>query len=172
MSILKRKKENEILVLIDWLNISLSLYPAGQLELTDFDRLIKKISREVGEIANVFVFAPNLTSREGETFYKQGFYVINCPKVKTKEGEDKDTTDEILINFLKDVVPDISGLTHICLGSGDKDFCQALRNVIRKDLRLMIVAGNLTSLSSDLIELADVNPLTHKKMVYLLLESK
>jgi len=172
MFAVKRKKTNKILVVIDWLNISLSLYPTGQLELTDFDRLIKKISREVGEIANVFVFAPNLTSREGETFYKQGFYVINCPKVKTKEGEDKDTTDEILINFLKDVVPDISGLTHICLGSGDKDFCQALRNVIRKDLRLMIVAGNLTSLSSDLIELADVNPLTHKKMVYLLLESK
>ena len=164
----KREKTNKILILIDWLNISLNLYPAGQLELTNFDRFIKQISREVGEIVNVFVFAPNLTSREWETFYKQGFYVINCPKVKTKEGEDKDTTDELIIKFLTDVVPTISGLTHICLVSGDKDFCQALRNIMRKGLRLIIGAGDLSSLSSELIELADVNPLTHKKMVYVL----
>lgn len=173
---MSKKKKKKIIMLIDYLNISINagVLPLESPLITILDRIQKQIIQEVGaEIVNVFIFAPpHLTSTEMDAFYREGFYVISCPRIKTKEGKEKDTTDEILIGFLKDVVPTISGLTHICLGSGDKDFCKALRGVMRKGLKLIIAAGDLKSLSPDLIELADINPLTDKRMVYLFSQTR
>lgn len=168
-----RKTNNKVLIVIDWLNIYMNLSPIKLPSLTDLDRVQKQIAQEVGEIVNVFVFAPpHLTSLEWETFYEEGFYIIDCRSIKTKDGKDKDTTDEILINFVKDMVARMSDITHICLGSGDKDFCKALRKTMRAGLQLMIIAGDLNSLSQDLIDVADVNPLTGKKMAYVITQSK
>ena len=167
----RQKSNNKTLVLIDLENIRLNTdFLREKFSMTaGFDRIQRQIIQDIGgEIVYVFIFAsPHLTSTEAETFYKEGFYVVLCPRVKTKEGESKDTVDEILMEFLKDSIKTIPNLTHICLGSGDKDFCQALRKALRKGLKLIIVAGSLTSLSSDLIDLADTNPLTGKKMVYI-----
>lgn len=133
------------------------------------DRIQRQIIKDIdGEIVRVFVFASSyLTSAEAEAFYYQGFHVIACPRIKTKEGGKKDTVDELLMEFLEEEIRLVPGITHICLGSGDKDFCRALRKVMRKGLKLIIMAGDLSSLSRDLIDVADVNPLTGKKMVYV-----
>ena len=136
-----------------------------------FDRIQRQIMKDIGdgEISRVFVFAssPHLTSAEQEAFYNQCFYVIVCPRIKTKEGNYRDTVDEQLGEFIKDELNLVPDITHVCLGSGDKDFCRALRKVMRKNIKLIIMAGNISSLSRDLIGLADVNPLTGKKMVYV-----
>lgn len=168
-----KKKNAKILVLLDWSNIFLNIPPSEKLSITaGLDRVQKKIAQEVGEIALIFIFSPlHLTSMETETFYQEGFYIIECPKFRTKERSDKDTTDEILIKFANDITPLMPGITHLCLGSGDRDFCEMLRKAFRKRLKIMIITGDLTSLSPDLIELADINPSTGRRMVYVLSQS-
>ena len=167
------KKENRIVFFLDLDNLRLNtdFLTEKQISITaGFDRIQRQIIKDIGgEITRVFVFAssPHLTSTEAEAFYNQGFYVIACPRIKSKEGEDEDTVDELLMEFLKEEVSLVPGITHICLGSGDKDFCRALRRVMRKGLKLIVVARDLSSLSQDLIDVADTNPLTEKKMVYV-----
>ena len=166
-------KKGKVLVALDWQNIWLNI-PSGRLSLASgLDKIQKQIAQEVGEIVGVFVFTPlHLTAAEAETFYNGGFYIIHCPKVRTKEGVEKNTTDEILIRFINDMIVHIPDITHICLGSGDKDFCETLRRALRKGLKLMIVAGDINSLSMELFQLADINPFTGRKMVYILSQSQ
>lgn len=168
-----KKKPNKILVVLDWdnLNINLRMPLSEKFSImTELDRVQKKITQEVGEIINVFVFAsPYLIAVNSESLYNEGFYIVLCPLVRTKTGtEKKDTADETIIKFTNDMIAQMPDITHICLGSGDKDFCRMLRGAIRKRLKIMIIAGDLTSLSDDLIELADINPTTKDKMAYIL----
>lgn len=168
----KEKRANKILVLIDFenlqRNIEVSLFPEKFSMIVGFDRVIRQISQEIGEIINVFVFMPPQPAYlYGETFYQEGFYTIVCPKIRDKKGEERDTTDEIITNFGSKMIDQIPDLTHLCLGSGDKDFSPLVRSAIRKGLKIIIVAGSISSLSSDLIRLVDINPDTKKKMVYL-----
>lgn len=170
----KRKskvEQNKILFLIDFENLQNNLEtmptPGKFSMVAGFDRLFKQISREVGEIDNVFVFAPpRATSLWGETFHKLGLFTILCPEIENKSGEKINTTDETLIAFGKKMILQIPELTHLCLGSGDKDFSPLVREATRKGLRIIVVAGNLRSLSSELIKLAD-KKLDGTKMVYL-----
>lgn len=166
------RKKILILFLIDWSNLSLERtnFQTKKLSLTaEFDRVQRKIRDDLGgEIVWVFIFAPpRLSLDEATTFWQQGFFVIHCPPIKTKEGEIRDTTDHYLMEFLKRIIEREPDLTHIVLGSGDKDFCQAMRQALRKGLKLIIMAGDLSSLSSDLANLADKNS-KGKRMVYLL----
>lgn len=164
------KPENRVLVLIDWENLQKNTEfgpPERFSQLAGFDRVIKRIARKVGEITNVYVFAPpQLASVWGEAFHQLGFFTILCPKIRTKKGEEIDTTDEIIIEFGKQMINQAHGLTHICLGSGDRDFTPLIRAAIRKGLEIVIIAGTLGSLSSKLIPLADRNK-KGEKMVYL-----
>lgn len=176
------KPKNIILMVLDWSNIWMNIPDSEKFSLAaGLDRLQRQIVNDIGEIAIVFVgIPPHATTTEQEIFLKQGFYMLSCPRVETKESResnssetiDRDTTDDILINLINDTTSLMPGITHICLGSGDKDFCQALRRAIRRQLKVMIVAGDLKSLSRDLIALADMNPVTGKKMVYILSQSK
>lgn len=156
---------------LDNLRTNTAFLEARQISLiAGLDRLQRQIIQDIdGEIVRVYVFAssPHLTYTEAEAFYKQGFYVLVCPRIKTKAGEDEDTVDEQLMEFLKEEIDLVPDLTHICLGSGDKHFCRALRKALRKGIKLIIVAGDLSSLSQDLIDVADVNPRTGKKMTYV-----
>lgn len=166
-----RPGKNKILLLIDFENLqkNLAITPTAEKfsVAAGFDRLFKQISREVGEIDNVFVFVPpHSASLWGETFHKLGFFTILCPKIKSKSREEIDTTDETLTAFGKKMILQPPELTHLCLGSGDKDFSPLLREAIRKGLKIIVVAGNFNSLSSELIKLADKKP-DGTKMVYL-----
>ena len=112
-----------------------------------------------------------MASLYGETFSELGFFTIFCPKIRTKEGEEIDTTDNILIEFGKKMITQIPDLTHLCLCSGDKDFSPLVREAIRQGLKIVVVAGNLSSLSSELIKLADKKR-GGRRMIYILSPTK
>ena len=149
----------KVLAVFDWENLfaNLSLPPAEKFSMAaGFDRLIREISDKVGEIVNVFIFTPpHLISSMGQDFYEQGFFIIACPKVKNKAGEITDTTDATLIRFGERQMDQIDGLTHLCLGSGDRDFTPLIRRARQKGLRVVVTAGSERSLASEMIKLAD-----------------
>ena len=133
-----------------------------------FDRLIKEIAQEMGDIVNVYVFVPpHLAMIWGETLHRLNFFTIFCPKIRSKDGQsEEDTVDQTLIEFGKTIIQD-HNLTHICLGSGDKDFSGLLRLAIRSGKKIIIVSGDISSLSSELIKLADTRP-NNEKAVFSL----
>jgi len=167
----KRKKRNKILVLIDWENLLINTEVPSLERFSramGFDQLIRQLTN-IGDIANVFIFIPpHIASPYTEIFQRLGFFIILCPKIKTKEEGKKDTVDEILIELGKKMMDQIPSLTHLCLGSGDKDFVPLIREAIQRRLKIIVAVGSLKSLATDLINLADVNPLTGQKMVYFL----
>ena len=153
-------KENKIIVLIDIENLNAnlpSMGPVGFSFSAGFDRVMKQIAREVGAIEDVFVFSPpHLVQLFGEEIYRQGFTIIACPKTRSKEsGEEIDTVDQTLIEFGKKAIRQMKGLTHLCLGSGDKDFAPLVREAIRRRLRIVILASSPGSLATELIKLSD-----------------
>lgn len=168
----EREKENKILVLIDWENLqrNVKLPPPEKFSMKrGFNRLLKQLS-EIGKVAMVFVFIPShMASLYGKIFYEieAGLRVILCPRIKTKEGKEKDTVDEILMEVGREMIWQIPDLTHLCLGSGDKDFSPFLKEAIKQGLKIIIVEGNIRSLSPELIELADLHPKTKKRMIYI-----
>ena len=161
-------------MLIDFENLLryIELPRAERFSLMDgFDRLIRQIGQEVGEIVNVLVFVPShLATAWAEDFHRLGFFTILCPRVINKDREEEDTTDTILMEFGRRTIRH-HNITHLCLCSGDKDFSPFLREVIRQGLKIVIVAGNLTSLSNELIRLADEKK-DGGKMVYILSSTK
>lgn len=167
----KKSRKNRVLVLLDLENLFLNfdVPSAERFSIMDeLDKLMRQLGT-VGEITAVFAFAsPQTVSMHLETLFRQGFYPIPCPKIKNKAGQETDTVDSTLMDFGKKMFGQMVGLTHFCLGSGDKDFNPLLREAIRHGLKIMIVAGNLTSLARELIGLTDENPDTHRKMVYIL----
>ena len=173
---LKRKgreeKKNKILMLIDFENLRIS---AGEGVLPDkfsiesgFNRVIKAITKEIGEIVGVFVFLPSdRASIWGRDLDEMGFNIIQCPKRKIKNGTEQDSTDSRLLDLGEWLVNNVKNITHICIGSGDRDFNELRKKVALKGLERITVAANLSSLSSEVIKLTDTNPSTGKKMVYL-----
>lgn len=166
-----KTKRNKVIMLIDLENLLINLpttSPERFSMTVGFDRVIRQISQEAGEIVNVFVFTPpHLALLWSNTFYDQGFFTILCPKVKSKKIKEEDTTDQTIIDFGKGIIDQIPDLTHLCMASGDKDFNPLIRKAIHKGLKIIVVAGNLRSLSSKLISLADKRA-DGTKMVYLL----
>lgn len=168
----KRDKKKKILVLIDFENIQRNIDIASTPEnlsiKAGFDNLSKQISSEVGEISNVFIFAPpHVASLYGEDFYRLGYFTVFCPRARNKSSKEIDTTDEILTKFGEKIISQLPEYTHLCIGSGDKDFAPLARQAIRQRLKIMVIAGGLKSISPELIDLADTKPNTDKKMVYI-----
>jgi len=171
-----KKKEKKILVLIDFENLLKNTATPSPERLSmeeGFNKVINQVTEEVGKIANVFIFAPpHLASLYARTFHELGFFTIHCPKIKDKRKEEKDTTDEILIEFGKKMINQIPDLTHLCLGSGDIDFSSLIKEVKLQGLKTIVIAGNLTSLAGGIINLADKNPRTGGKWVYFFSPTK
>ena len=167
----QKKRVNKILVLIDWENLlssTVSIPPEKFSLDAGLNNLIEKISQEVGIIIGIYVFIPpHLVSTWGEKFKKEGFFIICCPKIRTKTDEEKDTVDEELSRFGMKMVAQISDLTHLCLGSGDQDFIPLLQEAKQRGLKIIIATGDLRSLSTELIRFAEKDPITSKRRVYL-----
>ena len=152
-SFLKKSAEKgSALVLIDWENI-VQNWPSKGINLTydsvyqRFTNLLKRVTKEAGAVFAVYVFSPDyLTSTWAETFWELGFPVINCPKIK-KESE-KDTVDETLIREGKKLIN--LPISHLCVVSGDSDFIPLYDEASRKNIKIIIVAASLDSLSRDL----------------------
>lgn len=152
----KPRRQEKVVILIDWENLYKEPRIEEKLSISEiFQKLIKRVSQEIGEIVNVFVFTPpHSASVWGETFYNQGFFIISCPKVTDKKGETKDTVDETLIDFGRKMIQNMK-LTHLVIGTGDRDFSPLYREAIYQGLKIVTVAASEKSLSSRLIELSD-----------------
>lgn len=155
----KKKEKARVLVLIDWENLLISAEEVGPETFSvvaGFDKIIEKIGQEVGSIVEVFVFTPpHLAYLWGKRLYELGFTTIVCPKIESKEGIEIDTTDQIIIDFGKKMINEIKDLTHLCIGSGDKDFRPLWREAMRKGLKRIVIAGSKLSLASEVIKLAN-----------------
>ena len=161
----KRRGTNRVLALIDFENLLTNIDISAL--IVRLDAALDQIAQEVGEIINVIVFIPPHLGFWAKEFDQHGFFTILCPKIKTKEIEEKDTVDETLIKMGESLTSQIPSLTHIVLGSGDSDYALFLKEVRRKSKKRVIIASNLGSLSSQLIKLIDKNP-DGKRMLYLL----
>lgn len=166
----RKRPKTRMIVLIDLENILTNtqfLPPEKFSQMAGLNNIVKRIAREIGEVAEVYVFTPyQLALTWGEALYQQGFVIIYCPKIRTKKGEETDTVDSVLIEVGEKMMNWIPGVTHFCLGSGDQDFTPLLRKAIRKGLKIAIIAGSLSSLSSQLIPLVDRNK-KGEKMIYI-----
>lgn len=167
-------KLKKIIVLIDLENLLRNLNtPPERFSLADgFDNLMEQLAK-IGRVTNVFVFGPpHSIDSHLETLDSLGFTSIPCSKEETKEGEKIDTVDSRLVQFGKEMITQIPDLTHLCLGSGDRDFIPFLRWAKRQGLKIIIAAGNIDSLSGDLIGFAQMDPATGKRRVYLFAPTK
>ncbi|MFH1656713.1 MAG: hypothetical protein ABH956_03000 [Candidatus Nealsonbacteria bacterium] len=170
----RKEKRNRILVLIDWENLRLSIKSTSidpqDLSLTSgFDKLISWLE-ETGDIFGFFIFAPlHILRTIGTISYLHKFTMIACPKIPKTEIEKKikDTTDETLIRFGKMMIQEISGLTHLCIGSGDAHFLPLLEIAKGEKLEIMLTCGTFESLSHNLPILIDKNPVSQKKHFHL-----
>lgn len=168
------KKGSKILVLmlVDFENLLIcardNIEPTRFSIESGFKRIIKNIADETGEIVGIFAFLPSDRAMVwGRELYEMGFNIINCPRIKTKKGQDEDTTDSRLMELGEWLINNIKSLTHICVATGDSDFSPLLEKAALKGLKTMVVAANVRSLSPELIRLTDINPLTKRKMIYL-----
>ena len=154
MKFFSKKEPNRLLVLIDFENLIRNLEPDISFSEV-FQRMINKLT-EIGEIVSVFVFTPpHLASIWGENFYQEGLWIINCPKLeKNRKRRREDTVDEILMSFGKKMIQNMN-LTHLCIGTGDRDFSSLYREAKWKRLKVITVSANERSLSSKLISLSD-----------------
>ncbi|MFC1630241.1 NYN domain-containing protein [Patescibacteria group bacterium] len=130
------------------------------------DDLVKRISREFGEVVGGFFFLPpHLVNRWTEILRPLRFFFVVCPKVIDKQKKLEDTADETMIEHIRFLKDNIEGLTHICIATGDQDFAPVIRETVRKGLKIIIIAGSYKSLSEELKRLAD------KDMLFILEES-
>jgi len=171
----KTGPKNKILVLVDLENLlkqvtSINIRPEQFSITTWFDSVLRRISRDVGnvEATDVFVFAPpHLAQPWAEIFYRLGFQIVLCPIVPTKDGKGIiNTTDERLIEFGK--AQSRLGYSHLCLASGDKDFVGLVREASRQGLKIIIIIGSWRSAAQELLSLADKKLDGSERMVYLL----
>jgi len=178
--ILIRAKKITILVLVDLENILVNTEISTEVSITKrFDEFLEWLGK-IGKIAGVFVFSPHhLIPQFEKYFFDRKFFIILCPKIfQEEEQESIDTVDATLTEFGRKMLSQISSLTHLCLCSGDAGFLNCswsedknclplLKEAEKAGLRIIIGAGNLTSLSSELIPLAEIDPETNRRRVFI-----
>ena len=140
--------------------------PAG------FQRLRKRLE-QIGPIVFPVIFGPRRSiSLELGILQAEGFWPIPCLGKREnvdRLGHGEDTVDARIIAFIQEVLPQMTETTHLCLGSGDHHFAPAIEDLKRRrpELKVMLVVGSFDSLSPDLQKLADRDPKTGKKMIYI-----
>lgn len=166
----KPAEKNKILVFVDFDNVFCNLKLDEVSVKMAFERIIRELTT-VGEITAVFVFGTfsNIFSHL-EEISNNCFYPIICPVIKDKKEplRDINTTDETIIRFGQNILPQMPNVNCFCLVSGDKDFRPLISKA--KQLRKKIIIGVATvdSLANVLIDVADKNPQTGKKMIFFL----
>ena len=173
---MRKEKEKKVLVLLDVENLYINFRSTFEMTIEALKTTLKKIAKEVGPV-EVFAFIPFETAqRLGETFYRSGFVPILCPIIKAKDSQaDINTTDQMLTDLGKYFIDEMPGLTHLCVGSGDIDFASGdigfpalLKKANHYGLDIALIAGDRSSLSSELIKMADRKPKSKEKMIYIL----
>lgn len=170
----------KVLLLIDWDNLFLCLCRRFKAKIYleyRIQKLMEWLQSEIGEILEGygFVFAPeHLSYFHQQTCVRNGLRLITCPKRKAKDNEKKpekeeDTVDETLIWFGKMMMhhPDV-GI--ICLVAGDNDYVPLMQEAQRQNIKIALAPPTIDSLSRSkkLLNLADRNPKTGRRMVFML----
>jgi len=172
-TIAQRPKRVQIIVLFDWENFIITIRgegPPDQFSIEDkINKLTREITEEIGEIVGKFVFIPpDRALVWSKILYNLGFKIYVCPRIKSKGGEEQDTTDQELIEMgewlMEHLDPD--RFTHIAVWSGDKDFKPLLQKAFERGKKRIIAAATPRSLSFDLAQLADINANTGRPMGY------
>ena len=163
----EKREKNIILVLIDWENLLINMdvrLPESFSLSSGLNKLMKWLE-SIGDVFGVFVFAPpHAVQGYLEIFHKYKFYTILCPKISRGTI---DTTDETLINFGEQMIAQMRNLSHFCIVSGDRDFSLLIKSAKKQKLKIAIAAGDLKSLSEELIDLANRHPSTNERMVHI-----
>lgn len=159
LNLFRKPNLNRILVCIDLENLLQSLLaipgPEKLSFLAGYDRIMRQMAREIGEIVDVFVFLPpHFSSIYGKDLNEAGFFTVYCPRMPDKTGEERDTVDETMIRFARKMIRELD-ITHLCLGTGDRDFTSLAREAIRNKLKIIVMAASNQSLALDLAKLAD-----------------
>jgi len=121
------------------------------------------VLKAIGDIEMVLVFASTKTPGMylyQHFFYDKGFLVITCPHLE------KDTTDDTLIKLAEKMIDNYTGITHLCLVSGDHHFGTTLIKAKERREKIIIISPIISSLSDELIPLADTDE-QGRKMIYL-----
>jgi len=154
---------NQVLALFDWENLLLNvpfIPPDKPNFIVDwFDGLIhKRIPREIGEIVRVEAFVrEDVIFLYGEQLNELRVHIEACPLVWTKDRKGRvNTTDQKLIEEGMELIDLLPKLTHLCIGSGDRDFTSLVRFAKRKGLKFILVAGSKRSRSPRMEKLADL----------------
>ncbi|MCX6719755.1 MAG: NYN domain-containing protein [Candidatus Staskawiczbacteria bacterium] len=174
---------NLVLLLIDWDNLFFSLYErfgADEMHLESrIKNMIKWVNVEIGGLLGGygFVFAPeHLAFHFQQICVKNNLKLMICPKRQLAEpkrnqktGEmitEEDTVDETIEWFARTMFYH-SQFKYICLVSGDNDFVPLLQEAIKYGIRRAIIPPTIDCLSKskELVDLADRNPLTLKRMI-------
>jgi len=155
----KNNEQRKIVVVVDLENMiaNTELPPGADFTLNQaLADLMQKLAN-MGDIVGKFVFTPPHRIPAFEKFFSEHrFFIIACPKAQTAEGT-KDTTDQTIMDFCRQVAAEIPGITHFCLCSGDADFIPMIEILKKKGMKIIIASGNLRALAGDLIRLAEPN---------------
>lgn len=124
------------------------------------------------------IFCPKMESdekKEAPGPKRKGPPGLRKPIVETHVGDKpgylnlQDTVDGNLIalgDFLTSKKHGLKEITHVCLCSGDEDYLSFLERVAKRGLKIIIVAGDMTSLSANLIRMAERDPATRQRRVW------
>lgn len=179
----------QVLLLLDWDNLYYGLlnrFKVGEMEIENrIGKLIKCINEEMGGLMGGYgyLFAPeHLSAPHQQIFTKLGFRLFICPKRRfdkptknEKTGDmvmEQDTVDETIIWFAETMIGHPNFKT-ICLASADNDYAPLFEELGKIGILRALAPPAINSLAKTrettrLVDLADINPATQKKMVLML----
>ena len=181
--LLSTAMKREVLLLIDWDNLFLSLYSRFGIHEMQVERRIKGIiewiKKDLGGIwGNCgFLFAPgHLSIFHQEICARNNLKLIIClkrhlatPKKSDKTGKlmfKEDTVDENIIWFAET----LAGHPYfqiVCLVAGDNDYVPLFEKLGQRGIKRALAVPTIDSLSKTkkLINLVDKHPETQQKMI-------
>jgi hypothetical protein len=179
---------DQVLLLVDWDNLFSGLLHRFDKKVEEMrlayrlEKMMEWIGKEVGQLLGGcgFVFAPeHLTLFHQEMCVRNKLRLIVCPKrqlkapkLDRKKGKivrEEDTVDETIIWYANMM----AGHPHfktICLAAGDNDYAPLFEEMGRRGIRraLSPPTDNSLAKTGELVSLVDRNPITHKKMLFVL----
>lgn len=170
------EQQSDMAVIWDWENTAMGIrereYTEKDYDLSAGFYGVKQWWDSIGKVIRVFMLSPmHKIYGFDEVFQNQKFSIVLCPKITKVISagvvEYEDTTDASIITLGEFCVGYIPSIRYLCLGSGDKHFIPLLEYAKSRGIKIAILHGNESSLSSAMWDIADKHPKTGKKMVHL-----
>lgn len=161
----RRQSAKSMLIMVDLDNIlsglDISQDPRSFSLIDGFDRMLQKLGR-IAPIVHVFAYGPPETlTRHAGWLGKLQITTVQCNQVVTKSDvkiSKEDTVDHRMIEDGKSFLREMTGVSHLCLWTGDQDFVELARAAKMTGREVIIVAGREESLSKELARFASNGP--------------